>query len=176
MDNDKFNAVVEYFSSLNIELPSDVKNAIEDVFRENDDVTDVECYHSEDVEQFGIDLSPQNIAIMNLDGSNSGEAVSFYTYYGEVEHDLLEEIMLFDGDDLHTEISKIEGSGTSKLVDENDYTVILVERTKWDSKASVADLTTTLMIYCPYPADGISDEDLRFQGIYNEIKAVENGD
>lgn len=38
MDKEKFDAVIGYFDSLNINLPTDVKNSIEDVFEENDNI------------------------------------------------------------------------------------------------------------------------------------------
>lgn len=177
MDNQKFEAVVGYFEDLNIDLPYDVKNSIEDVFRENDEIEDVQCYHAEDAEQFGIDLAPQNIVIMNTNGGHSGESVSFFTYYGEVEHDLLEQIILYEGEEVHTEISKIDGTGRSKILDVNDYIVILVERTVWDNStpdSNILTLQRTLMIYCPISGDGLSEEDLKFQGIYNDIKADES--
>ena len=176
MNQEQFDAVVSYFDDLNIELPSDVKNSIEDVFRENDNISSVECYHLEDIEQFEQDLQPINIVMMNLDGSNSGEIHNFFTYYGGVEHDLLEKIQLYDGEELHTDISNIEGSGTSKLEDTNDYTIILVEKTTWDTSASPKEAPSVeniLFIYCPYSAEGIDETDLRYQGIYNEIKAGE---
>ena len=171
---EKFNTVLSYFEELNITLPSDVKNAIEDVFQENDNIENVECYHLEDKEQFEKDLSPTNIVMLNLDGSNSGEIHNYFTYYGGVEHDLLEQIHLYDNDELHTEISSINGTGVSYLEDPKDFTVILVETTTWDtSKERTAETETKLMIYCPAPGEGYSDEDAKFKGIYNEIKAGE---
>lgn len=174
MNQEQFDAVIAYFDDLNIELPHDVKNSIEDVFRENDNISSVECYHSEDIEQFEQDLQPVNIVIMNLDGSNSGEIHNFFTYYGGVEHDLLEKIQLYNGDDLHTDISNIDGTGTSRLEDTKDYTVILVEKTTWDTSEKTAPVVENILyIYCPLSAEGIDETDLRYQGIYNEIKAGE---
>ena len=171
---ERFNMVVSYFEDLNIDLPVEVKNAIEDVFRENDNVENVECYHLEDKEQFETDLSPTNIVMMNMDGSNSGEVHNYFTYYGGVEHDLLEQIHLYDGDELHTEISNIEGTGKSFLENDSEYTIILIEVTKWNTSEKELTVENTLMIYCPEPGEGYTEEDLKFKGIYNEIKAGEN--
>lgn len=174
---EKFNAVVSYFEELNINLPTDVRNSIEDVFRENDNVENVECYHLEDKEQYELDLAPTNIVMLNLDGSNSGEVHNYFTYYGGVEHDLLEQIHLYDGEELHTEISTIDGEGRSYLENPNDYTIILTETTTWDTSTEEGKIPTVeikLMIYCPVPGEGYNEEDLKFKGIYNEIKAGEN--
>lgn len=175
MDKEKFEAVVGYFEDLNIELPSDVKNAIEDVFRENDSIDGVECYHLEDKEQFEIDLKAENIVILNMDGSHSGSTMDFYTYYGGVEYSLTEKTLLYNNDELIHSISDIEGSERSPMEYPDDYSVILIERKEWDtSKNKDLQSTTTLYIYCPIYGDGLSEEDLKYQGIYNDLKSEED--
>ena len=70
MNKEQFDAVLGYFSENNISVPTDVKNAIEDVFLENDVINGVECYHKEDLEQFQEDLTLENIVRMSLKGTN----------------------------------------------------------------------------------------------------------
>lgn len=60
MDKEKFGMVTSYFDEIGVKIPTSVRNAIEDVFMENDDIGSVECYHAEDVEQFQTDLKLKN--------------------------------------------------------------------------------------------------------------------
>ena len=56
MNQEQFNAVIEYFNDLNIELPNDVRNSIEDVFRENDNIVSVEFAQYESIKMIFINV------------------------------------------------------------------------------------------------------------------------
>ena len=69
MDTEKFNKVLDYFSNSNIQLPTDVKNSIEDVFRENDNIEEVQCYHKDELDDFQKDLKLSRDITIYVEGS-----------------------------------------------------------------------------------------------------------
>jgi hypothetical protein len=76
MDSEKFNAVVGYFNDLRITLPTEVKNSLEDVFQENDNIESVEVYHPEDRDAFQTDLRLFNNVTLSMTGTNEGSVMN----------------------------------------------------------------------------------------------------
>ena len=173
MDKEKFNAVIGYFEEENIQLPTEVKNAIEDVFLENDDIEGVECYHPEDIEQFQEDLTLTNFVKMTIGGSNEGETNNIWTYYGNVTYSLSEAIILVDDqDEIIEEISKIENDEPTIVESRNHYAVVLRERVSWNAQSKAPTRETVLYIYCPV---SVETEEDKYKGIYQEIKEEYEG-
>ena len=164
-----------YFSEINITLPTEVRNAIEDVFLENDEIDGVECYHKEDLEQFQKDLTLLNDVRMTIDGTNSGLTNNVWTYYGNITYSLSENICLYDADGvLIEEISKLENEKETVVEKPNDYVITLLERVEWDSSESLIHREPKLYIYCPVVYE--EDEPDKYENLYNELKSeVEYG-
>lgn len=160
-----------YFAEENIELPTEVKNAIEDVFLENDNIEGVECYHKEDLEQFQQDLTLTNFVSMSIKGNNNGETNNVWTYYGNVTYSLSEAIILVDeNDEVLEEISKLENPEQTILETPDDYAVVLLERVSWESENEIITREPVLFIYCPEPGEALSAEEERYQQVYNDLK------
>lgn len=165
MDSGKFNAVIDYFKSIGISLPTDVRNSIEDVFRENDNIESVECYHLEDADSFQKDLTLTNRVIMSMDGFNSGSTNNVWTYYGALRYSLSESIVLVDTDGSEMEkISDLESYDDTLLETTGDYAVVLLEKVNWDSKEGIFERHPSLYIFCP-----ISENEDPVDKIYNEL-------
>lgn len=172
MDKEKFDAVVQYFDDMNIALPTDVRNAIEDVFSENDNVEGVECYHKEDLETFQSDMTIKNETKIYLSGKNSGKITNVFTYYGSLSYALSESINLYDDEDnVLEDISNIEAE-TETIVDiPTDYCVVLLEVVEWNSETGKHEKQPKLYIYCPE-----SSEDEEENEITRMRRDIENGD
>lgn len=167
MDKEKFDAVIGYFNDLGITLPTSVKNSIEDVFMENDDVSSVECYHLEDREQFQQDLTFNNSISLRLKKGHSGTINNVFTYYGEIEYSYSEDFNLYDSKgNIIENISKIDSNYDTTIMSKNDWVVTLTEVVEWDDENSdEVNRTTTLYIYCPE-----SSEEFEYQSVYDEVK------
>ena len=149
-----------------ISLPTDVKNAIEDVFRENDDIESVECYHLEDYESFQKDLTLTNNVIMSMDGSNRGTTNNVWTYYGEIRYSLTEKIILVDDDGVELErISDLDAVEGTILEGMGLYAIVLLEKVIWDSKEKIFERHPSMYIYCP-----VSDQEDPADRLYKELK------
>ena len=154
MNKEQFDAVLGYFSENNISVPTDVRNAIEDVFLENDVINGVECYHKEDLEQFQEDLTLENIVRMSLKGTNRGITNNVWTYYGNLSYSLSESILLVDEDDTTIEeISNIQNTNKTVLETPNDWAIVLIEKVMWDTVEEKLERNPVLFIYCPTDGD-----------------------
>lgn len=181
MDKEKFDAVLNYFSDQNIELPTEVKNAIEDVFSENDDVESVECYHRGDLDVFEKDIKLKNILRTSINGKTFGIINNVWTYYGDIKYSLSEDYGLEDNEGNIEEISKIEDEENSVINNPDDYDIVLIEKVEWDNeKDKTVHKTLTLYIYCPVDLEEDDEEeyldprDARYKELYNEIKNGED--
>lgn len=171
MDTEKFNSTISYFTDNNIPLPTDVKNAIEDVFRENDNIAEVLCYQKEDVDTFETDLTLTSEIHIHFNGNSYGSSSSVWTYYGGVEWSL-SEISDFDpdnGDPLEEIMQSI--SDQKSHIDEEQYQVILIEKMSWDTEKKFYEKKDTLYIYCPVSDE--PDDDYKYEDVYNEVKNEE---
>ena len=141
MDTEKFNKVLDYFSNSNIQLPTDVKNSIEDVFRENDNIEDVQCYHKDELDDFQKDLELSRDITIYSSGDSKGYDIASFTYYGEKDQ---------KGNEIvKSELVNIDNSGIPSLVfDPKEYQVILLETTSWNSPDPF-QIHRRLFIYCP---------------------------
>lgn len=169
MDKEKFDSVLNYFDSMGIVLPTEVKNSIEDVFLENDNLETVECYHREELDAFQHDTKPINIVNINLDGSSSGEVTNVWTYYGDIKMFLKEEIRLVRKDSsVEEDISIIENPNDSIVGNIDDYVVLLRELVTWDTTTSSnTTRKVNLLIYCPKSDD---PEEIEVNIQYNKLK------
>lgn len=172
MDKTKFDNTIQYFTDNNIPLPIDVKNAIEDVFMENDNVEEVLCYQKEDLETFEEDLTLTTEIHVHFNGNSQGSYSDVWTYYGGVEWSLSEisDFNRDNGDPVEDITNSI--SNTKSTINPEEYQVILIEKTNWDTNTKEYTKKDTLYIYCP-----ISDEnqdDYKYSDVYNEIKDDEN--
>lgn len=175
-NNEKFEKVLEYFKDLNIVLPTDVRNAIEDVFSENDEIDEVECYHLEDLEEFQRDVSPSNNVNMSLLGNSVGEICNVWTYYGGLDYSLTEKIVLTgkENEELEviSELTPSDDMPYSSVINPSSYQVVLIERVKWDSSKDEFGRHPHLYIYCPISAEGPVEGDPheeKYDKIYNQL-------
>lgn len=157
-----------YFEEENIILPTEVRNSIEDVFLENDNIEGVECYHREDLEQFQEDLTLTNFVSMSINGYNNGETNNVWTYYGNLTYSLSEAIILVDeNDEVLEEVSKLENPESTTVETPNNYAVVLLEKVNWISETKSISRHPILFIYCPI---GTSEEENKYQQVIDEIK------
>ena len=150
----------EFLQKNNIQLPIDVKNALNDVFDENDFTSDEEdiinIYFKEDLEDFLTDtllITQLNIQVKG--GNSSGEVLDKYSYYGVLNTDnaFYENIGFYDGETLIKQHSLIEPTDTNKLEDPNDYCIVVIE----EQEFHMGEYTVIprLYIYIPTSGEGI---------------------
>lgn len=151
MDKEKFQLVLNYFSDMGIEIPVSVRNSIEDVFMENDNVGGVECYHKEDLKVFESDMVIKNNIDITVNNGSTGEFYNVWTYYGEINYSYGEDYNLVDKDgNIIETISNIQSElDTSELINPNDWVVLLLEKLSWNKDVDTPSREATLYIYCP---------------------------
>lgn len=146
---EKFQATIDYFEEMNIQLPTEVRNAVEDVFNENDDIDSVEIYHKEDLEILQSDLKLKNNVILELGKMHHGTVNNVWTYYGGASFSLSEKILLLkENGDIEEEISNIENDAATIIDNPTEYSVILHEVVDWDIDGDITRVMK-LYIYCP---------------------------
>lgn len=127
---------LKYFEERNIEIPIPVKNAIEDVFDENDfnheypDDDAVSLYSKNDIDEFEADTCVfTELEIQVGEGYSSGDVINKFTYYGELStaNAYTEYINLYNGEELVNEVKKIEKTSNNKLINPDDFCVIVLE-------------------------------------------------
>lgn len=176
MNNEKFKTTMSYFNDeVGIKVPEQIQNAINDVFRENDDIDQVLVYHPEEIEEFCKDITLLTELIVSIDGLSSGTVQNVYTYYGDPEYLMKERISLAKDDSVYEEVRDtyrlLEGR-YSNIYDTDDYYVILLEEIKFEN--GEASRTFNLLIFCPESVEEISPEDQKFRNIYNQLIEEEN--
>lgn len=127
--------LINELSRLDMKLPIAVKNAISDIFDENDDINennlDINIYKLQDIDELNNDM----FAHTNIKISDSGCVnLSFtkaYSHYNKYQFKYNESIkFIVNEDDYEKEeeiiISELE-QNTNKLLDPNDYLVYLLE-------------------------------------------------
>jgi hypothetical protein len=154
--SDKLKKIYEFFEESKVELPIDVKNAMEDVFTENDGVEDVDIYFLEDSELFEQDLTLKNEVNVYLNSPSKGSSNNVFTYYGEIDFSLSEFVRLYDGETLLEEITRIDLSESPSKLNDSMYAVVLIERLKWEDGKLARHLK--LHIYCPKSSEGEVEE------------------
>jgi hypothetical protein len=145
--SEKFEKIIEFFKENNIELPIDAKNALEDVFAENDKIDEVDLYFKDDAGLFGEDLILAKELKAYLNGPSEGVNKNVFTYYGEVDISMSEFVNLYDGDKKIEEITNIDQLDRPTTINSSKYAIVLVETVKW--KSTNIDKSLRLYVYCP---------------------------
>jgi hypothetical protein len=147
MKNEKYDKIVEFLKESNVELPIDVKNALEDVFNENENIDDVDVYFKEDADVFQDDLILANDVKANVSAPSEGSINNVFTYYGDLEISLSEFVRLYDNKELIEEVTKIDQLDVPTKLNKERFAIVLVESVKWE-KMKVAR-RPHLYVYCP---------------------------
>jgi hypothetical protein len=158
---EKFKKIVEFFAGRNIDIPTDVRNAIEDVFKENDSINDVDIYFREDVELLETDLILLKEIDAYLTEPSSGSVDDVYTYYGEINYSVSEFYNLYDdrkSDKLLTEVVNIDNQNGLSSVNKDQWAAVMVETNKWNE--SKIEKKQRVFIYCPVNSgdEGVSGD------------------
>ena len=180
MDTEKLEIVLESLKSEKPDLPTSIKNAIEDVFSEFDNISDVIIYHLNDLDDFQNDIRLFNKVDIDMRGKHTGLTNNTWTFYGDIEHSLTEHINLVDEDGIIEEISTLEPDRPAYVVNPADWVVLVWEKVSWDAdpKENKKELNrdVQLYIYAPYDdpeMEEMSPEDQKVEDIYNQIKEGE---
>jgi hypothetical protein len=162
--NEKLETIEKYFSEIGVEIPIPVKNAIEDVFDENDTIDNVDVYMKEDAESFLDDVSFKDIVSVDLSGKSFGSRHNTFTYYGDVVFDenLIitlnrNETLLETIEDVSSPFTTEESPMNISHFDEKDWAVVLIEHITWEAPCEKEERKNLLVIYCPESGD--EDED-----------------
>ncbi len=150
----------EFLEKNNINMPDDVKTALNDVFDENDFTSDeddvINIYFKEDLEDFLTEtalLTQLNIQVKG--GNSSGEVLDKYTYFGNLitENAYYENIGFYDGETLIKQHSLIEATDTNRLEDPNSFCIVVIE----EQEFHMGEYTVIprLYIYIPKSGEGI---------------------
>jgi predicted aspartyl protease len=145
--SEKLTKILDFYKENNIDLPIDVKNALEDVFSENENVKDVDLYFKEDASLFGEDLILANEVKAHLNSPSEGSTNNVFTYYGEVEISMSEFVNLYDEDKKIEEVTNIDQLDRPTTINTSKYAIVLVESVKW--KDGKIDKSLRLLVYCP---------------------------
>lgn len=152
MDTEKYQQVLRYFENEGVTLPTDVKNSIEDVFMENDNVEGVQCYYRDEIDSFQADLTLNNSIDIYTNGTSIGSVYLTFTYHGQIDISLSKETRLISRenniDSLVEEITHEENENPSMVYDPNEYNIILVEALTWNAPGEPTR-RSQLYIYCP---------------------------
>jgi hypothetical protein len=181
MDQEKFKKTVDYFKSQKIDLPESVVDSIQEAFEENDKIKNVKVYFKNDVADFAAEIFINNYAKIKLDGTSSGSITETFTYYGNIDYGMSENVDLFDKDDKEKlEVSKYENGITTTIENPEDYVIMVAETSSWNAPGTMT-VEDTLNIYCPVnlneedtPLTGVkSQEETRLTSVYQQVKNEE---
>jgi hypothetical protein len=153
---EKFEKLLEFFKEQEVTVPTDVKNSIEDVFNENDNVEDVDIYFKEDSDLFEDDLILVNDVSLYLSSPSKGSINNVFTYYGEIDFSLTEFTKLYDGETLLEDITKVDQLDRPSKVNSEMFAVVLVENVKWELGKLARK--PHLYIYCPFNSKDAQSE------------------
>lgn len=146
--------LLNYLMESKIDVPSNVRAAIDQVFEENTFTSDedgiINVYDSgeaDDFEQETMMLTQLNVQVRG--GNSSGDVLSKYTYYGSLDTSgaCSENIGLYDGEDLVEQVRLVEPKGTNRLANRNDWCVILIEEKVFEM--GDYEVTPRLYVYVP---------------------------
>ena len=165
-NNEKLQRVLDYFNEIGIEIPIPVKNNIEDVFDENDQIDSVDLYMKEDAETFLDEASFKDIVIVDLSGKSTGSRHNTFTYYGDLVFDENLVVSLNRGDevvelidDIKAPFSTDEKECNISRFDENDWVILLIEHITWEAPCEAEKRENVLIIYCPESGDEDSENE-----------------
>jgi hypothetical protein len=159
-NNEKLQKVLDYFEEIGVEIPTPVKNSIEDVFDENDQIDTVDLYMKEDAETFLDEASFKDMVIVDLSGKSTGSRHNTYTYYGDVLYDENLVVSLNKGeevveliDDIKSPFSTDEKECNISRFDDTDWVILLLEHITWEAPCESESRENILVIYCPERGD-----------------------
>lgn len=160
MDKEKYEQVLKYFTDEGISLPTEAKNAIEDIFMENDNIDSVQCYYSSELEDFLNDITLKNETIMFMDGHSRGTIYNVYTYCGDTQISLSEYTVLAEKEpDENEEINVLEtitnyqAEGKSIVFNSKEYNFVLLEKIHWEAPGEIKK-ENSVYLYCPVNDEG----------------------
>jgi len=146
--NEKHERILNFFSDNKVDLPTDVSNALQDVFNENELIEQVEVYFKEDIHEMEEDIKIVNEIDVFLSKPSSGSFQKAFTYFGYVEHSVSEFVKLYGLDNnILEDITNIDNRSADSKVDPKDYVILLIETVKWGN--TEMKLSPVLYIYCP---------------------------
>jgi hypothetical protein len=144
----------DYLAKANVSIPGSVETSINQVFDENtftsDDDNIINVYDKnelEDFEQETMMLTQLNVQVRG--GNSSGDVLSKYTYYGNLETTgaYSENIAMYDGETLVEQVRLIEPKTTNHLDNPNDWCVVLIEEKVFEM--GNYEVTPRLYVYVP---------------------------
>lgn len=145
---EKFNKTLLFFSENKIDIPIDVKNALEDVFTENGIINDVDIYFQEDRGTMEEELIIVNEVEAYLHKSSAGSIQNIFTYYGDIDYSVSEFTTLYENDEtIIEEITNINKKEIPSRIDPTKWAIILIENVEWGEGTIIK--TLRLYIYCP---------------------------
>lgn len=149
------NNIIEYFKECNIEIPSEVKEAIDQVFEEFEFISneddDANIYMKEDILDFQDDLTITNAYNIVIDGISAGVYKATYTYYGDVDYVVNERTDLEYKKEVIETLTDFQYSNKTTIKDPSNWIVTVAESINWGD----GDYTRIpkLYIYCPHKGD-----------------------
>jgi len=148
MDQEKFQKIIEFFEEEEVEIPIEVRNSIEDVFNENDQLGTVDIYFREDHSALQEDLMLTNRVECYLGKPSIGSSNNVYTHHGEIDYSLSEFVTLYDENgNIVEEITRIDNSGMPTIIEPNTWAVVMIEKVEWVTDK--LDRIPKVYIYCP---------------------------
>lgn len=144
--NEKIESVKSFFSDNGIVIPIAVGNAIDDVFLENEDLDGVDVYTSREKDDLQRDLSIKNEVYINVSKESSGNVMSSFTYYGNIEFSVSDKYFLKQEDEL-VDVLVDSFNREETVIDFSDWAVVLIETISFENKDYKKELN--LKIYCP---------------------------
>lgn len=133
-----------------VEIPEEVKSAIEEAFSDADYVMvddTVNVYFKEDLDQFEEDITLQNNYTVQLNGMSSGINHGTYTYCDNISYSVSEHAELKDGDELIEILTDYKHTTRSEVVDADDWAICIIETVSWEN--GEVTRIPRLFIYCP---------------------------
>jgi hypothetical protein len=155
----KYDKVMAAIREMDKSVPTEVANAIDDAFSENDNIEKVSLYTKDNISDLESDLKIKYSATVYSDGKGELHTEDAYTYYGDLIYSQSEYLALSNGDKVIDEIVNINRNDIPTIKnDPDDYAVVLIEVI--DSKGGVLSRRTpVLYIYVPVKDDGAEPEE-----------------
>ena len=154
MSKEKLKQILVFFKDEGVTIPMDVRNSIEDVFNENENINGAHIYFKEDAIQFENDLVLVNEVKAQLKGNSTGKSNNVFTYYGEIDYSLSEFVKLYDGELLLEDITHIDRQMERSRVNPTSWAVVLIEKVQWESGEITRE--SQLFIYCPHESEDVN--------------------
>ena len=156
--NENAKKVINYFIEENkVALPSEVKNAIIDVFTELVDEEaeeqvdpEVVVYFRQDKDEFESDMTLTNESVIFIDDVSEGNCYEVFVYYGDLTISKSEFTKLASKESgiLKEDIVAVDNQQyITKINNPDDFVVLILENNVWGEGKFNA--TYSVFIYCP---------------------------